>query len=127
VRQIAKKYPMSETDLVQRIRLALGRGAIRIFRNNRGKLKDERGRWVSFGIGDPGGADLLGWQTVTITPDMIGQKFARFISVEVKKVGARTDKQRAIDQANWRTQVNAAGGIAIEARSVSEVEEALSR
>ena len=116
---------MTETNIVQEIRLAISKGACRIFRNNRGKLKDERGRWVSFGIGDPGGADLIGWRTLRITPDMVGRDIAQFLSVEVKRPNARTDKQRAIDQANWRTQVSAAGGIAIEARSVADCEAAL--
>ena len=116
---------MSETNIVQEIRLAISRGACRIFRNNRGRLKDERGRWVSFGIGDPGGADLIGWRSIVITQQHVGMTLAQFLSIEVKKPGARTDKDRAENQANWRTQVNAAGGIAIEARSVQDAEAAL--
>lgn len=95
-----------------------------MFRNNNGKLEDKNGRWVTFGL-FPGSGDLIGWRTVRITPEMVGRDIAQFLSVEVKKPKARTDKQRAIDQANWRTQVNAAGGIAIEARSVQDAEAAL--
>lgn len=115
---------MTETNVLQEIRLAISRGACRAFRNNNGKLQDRNGRWVTFGL-FPGSGDLIGWQTVTITPDMVGTRVARFLSVEIKKPLAKTDKQRLIDQANWRNAVNAAGGIAIEARSVAEVEDAL--
>lgn len=115
-----------ETNLVQSIRLALSRGSVRLHRNNRGKLQDKTGRWVSFGVGDPGGADLIGWQTVEIGPEHVGMRFARFLSIEVKSPKARTDRKRAEDQANWRRAVNEAGGVAIEARSVADAESALS-
>ena len=111
---------MTETNLVQSIRLACSRGSTRLFRNNTGKLEDKTGRWVSFGL-HVGSGDLIGYQTVTITPDMVGQKFARFVSIEVKAPKGRSSDE----QINWHNTVNAAGGIAIEARSVADCEAAL--
>ena len=65
----------TETDLQQRIRLELGlRPDLRIFRNQVGQLPDPRtGRPVQFGLAR-GSADLIGWRTVTITPDMVGDR-----------------------------------------------------
>ena len=65
----------TETDLQQRIRLELGlRPDLRIFRNQVGQLPDPRtGRPVQFGLAR-GSAYLIGWRTVTITPDMVGDR-----------------------------------------------------
>ena len=116
---------MSETNsLVQPIRLALSRGPVRLFRNNVGALEDKTGRWVHYGL-FVGSGDLVGWRTLRITPEMVGQDIAHFISIECKRPNARTDRKRAEDQANWRRAVNEAGGVAIEARSVAEAEAAL--
>tara|TARA_R110000868_G_scaffold13647_1_gene63347 strand:- start:558 stop:902 length:345 start_codon:yes stop_codon:yes gene_type:complete len=109
---------MSEAAIQQDIRLALGKcPAVRTFRNNCGNVKTPEGRWVKFGVGNPGGADLIGWQTVTITPDMVGQRFARFLSVEVKAPKGRLTPE----QETWRQAVLKAGGIAVVARSVDDV------
>lgn len=107
----------AETDLQQRIRLALGtRSDSRIFRNQVGSLPDPRtGRLVQFGLAR-GSADLIGWRTITITPDMVGQRIAVFTSIEVKTATGRlTPVQR-----NWLHAVDQAGGIAGVARSVTD-------
>lgn len=111
---------VSETTIQQRIRLALGKlPHLRLFRNNCGKLPDPRtGRWVEFGVGNPGGGDLLGWRTVTVTPEMVGQQVAVFTSIEVK---TRTGRVRP-EQERWMRAVRAAGGIAGIARSVEDAE-----
>ncbi len=107
---------MNETTVLQSIRLALGRvTGLRLFRNNVGALKDHQGRHVQFGL-HPGSADLIGWRSVTITPDMVGKRLAVFASVEVK---TQTGKVRP-DQANWQQQVTDAGGLAVVARSPEE-------
>ena len=85
----------SETDLQQRIRLALGtRPDLRLFRNNTGTLPDPRtGRPVQFGLAR-GSADLIGYRTVTITPEMVGQRVAIFTSLEVKTPTGRIRPDR---------------------------------
>jgi hypothetical protein len=104
---------MNETTILQRIRLAIGRvPGLRLFRNNVGKLISQDCRLVSFGL-HPGSADLIGWKSVTITPDMVGKTVAVFASVEVKTPTGAVKT----DQANWQAQVEEAGGIAIIARS----------
>jgi len=56
-----------------------------------------------------GQGDLLGWRTITITPDMVGCRVAVFLSVECKRTdGGRT----SADQRHWMETVQRAGGIA---------------
>lgn len=107
----------AETDLQQRIRLALGtHPEARLFRNQVGSLPDPRtGRLVTFGLAR-GSADLIGWRTIVITPDMVGQRIAVFTSIEVKTPRGRLTPE----QHNWLLAVQAAGGIAGVARSVAD-------
>lgn len=112
-----------ETDLQQRIRLALGtRPDTRLFRNQVGSLPDPRtGRLVTFGLAR-GSADLIGWRTVTVTPDMVGQRLAVFTSIEVKTPTGRI----APAQKHWLHAVRTSGGIAAIVRSVTDAEAVLS-
>lgn len=117
VREMGTLVANAETDLQQRIRLALGtRHDLRLFRNQVGQLPDPRtGRPVQFGLAR-GSADLIGWRTVTVTPEMVGTRIAVFTSIEVKTTTGRlTPAQR-----NWLTAVRDAGGIAGIARSVAD-------
>jgi hypothetical protein len=106
---------MSETGALQAIRLALGLlPDLRLFRNNVGMLKDLQGRPVRFGL-HPGSSDLIGWRSVVITPDMVGQRVAIFTALEVKAPGG-THKVTA-EQRQFLDIVEAAGGIGGVARS----------
>jgi hypothetical protein len=108
---------MSEAAIQQDIRLALGQTpGLRVFRNNVGAIKDRNNRLVRYGL-CTGSADLIGWQSVVITPAMVGQRFARFISVEVKTPSGRLSPE----QETWQAAVQKAGGIAVVARSVDDV------
>jgi hypothetical protein len=108
---------VTEQQIQQEIRIACGTGNTRLFRNNTGTLRDQNGRPVSFGLAR-GSADLIGWRTVTITPDMVGQQVAVFTSIEVKTATGRLRPE----QQQWLDAVQAAGGIAGVARSVSDAE-----
>jgi len=105
----------SEQTIQQHIRLACSIGTCRLFRNNTGTLRDINGRPVSFGL-CKGSADLIGWRSVTITPEMVGQQIAVFTSIEVKSSSGRVKPE----QQQWLNTVQAAGGIAGVARSVEE-------
>lgn len=112
---------MSEQAIQQRIRLACSRGRVRLWRNNTGRLRDERGQLVTFGL-CPGSADLIGYRSVTITADMVGQTLAVFAAVEVKApTGRPTPEQTA-----FLEHVTAAGGLAGIARSVEDAQAILS-
>jgi hypothetical protein len=71
-------------------------------------------RRISYGL-LKGSADLVGWETIEITPDMVGQKVARFLSIEAK---TENDTIKP-DQVVWIRIVRGAGGRAIVVREVS--------
>lgn len=107
----------AETTLQQQIRLALGtHPQARLFRNQVGSLPDPRtGRLVTFGLAR-GSADLIGWRTIVVTPEMVGTRIAVFTSLEIKTpTGRLTPAQR-----HWQQAVLQAGGVAGVARSVSD-------
>jgi hypothetical protein len=64
---------------------------------------------------------LIGWRTITITPEMVGQQLAVFTSIEVK---TPTGRIRPEQQA-WLDTVQTAGGIAGIARSIRDANEIL--
>jgi hypothetical protein len=126
-----------EKNIQSRIMLALGgHPAVRIFRNNTGvawmgeaRRISNRGpvmlnpgdvvirnaRRVEFGL-CKGSSDLIGWRNVTVTPEMVGQRIAQFLAVEVK-----TGKGRATpEQLNFLRVLAGDGGAAGVARSPEE-------
>lgn len=123
---------MNEGDLRKLTLLSLPRTS-RMFRNNTGMawqgtqlqappgrviLKDARP--VHYGL-VVGGSDLIGWNSITITPDMVGKKVAVFTAVELKAGRTSTSK----DQINFIQQVRDAGGIAGIARTPEEAKSLL--
>jgi hypothetical protein len=112
----------SEQSIQQHIRLACSAGDCRLFRNNTGTLKDANGRPVQFGL-CKGSADLIGWTTRTITPEMVGTQVAVFTSIEVKTPTGRLRPE----QRQWLDAVQAAGGVAGVARSVADAQQLLTR
>jgi hypothetical protein len=107
----------SETIIQQEIRLALGsRSDLRLFRNQVGSLPDPRtGRLVTFGLAK-GSADLIGWRTITVTPEMVGTQVAVFTSIEVKTPTGRIRPE----QHSWLEAVRSTGGLAGVARSTTD-------
>lgn len=69
-----------------------------------------------------GTSDLIGWTTIQITPDMIGQSAAIFTAAELKTAGtATTQKQHA-----YIRTVNEAGGIGVIAKQLDDLLKAVS-
>jgi hypothetical protein len=107
---------MNEMNRLRAIMLGLSTPGVRLFRNNCGALKDADGRLIRYGVANPGGSDLIGWKSVTVTPEMVGQKLAVFLAIEVKGERTRvTDQQR-----NFIERVRLDGGLAGVARSVED-------
>ena len=110
-----------EAAVSNAIQLSLRGEPVRLLRNNVGGLKDRTGRFVAYGLGSHGGkvlrgpSDLIGWRTITITPDMVGRQVAVFAAVEVKDRAKATPEQE-----QFIAQVQAAGGLAGVAHSVEE-------
>lgn len=133
---------MSDHALLTRILLACSRGSVRLFRNNVGqgwvgKLEKpsrpvqvmvypgdvvlRKARPLHAGLAE-GSGDLIGWRTVEVTPDMVGQQVALFVSIEAKEGTGRLSPA----QRGWMTAVQGAGGIAAEVRSVEDAVSAVS-
>jgi hypothetical protein len=111
---------LCEHEIQQRIRLACGRGAVRLWRNNTGALVDQQGRFVRFGL-CKGSSDLIGLRSLEITPELVGQRLAQFIALEVKTAqGVLSPEQRA-----FLRLVQELGGVAAVCRSVEEAEQLL--
>lgn len=92
------------------------KGDLRLFRNNVGMLKNEKGTYVHYGLHN-GSHDLIGIKKVKITPDMVGKTIGVFVSIEIKKSGWKppTPKNKKSyekfkGQKNWMDFVNKFGG-----------------
>lgn len=97
---------MSEIDTQRRIQAELGKNRdIRLWRNNVGhgwvgraisvqktrlgaSVLLEHARQIKFGL-TPGSSDLIGFRSILITPDMVGQRVAVFAAVECKSPHAK--------------------------------------
>lgn len=123
---------MSEHRIQNEIRLAIS-GKATLFRNNVGtawigdtsKLKDgsvliRNPRVFHAGLCE-GSSDLIGWRSLTITPEMVGQTVAVFAALEVKsKTGRATAGQK-----NFCQRVTEAGGFAGIVKSPEEAKKTL--
>lgn len=96
---------MTESQLQDQIRLALGTTPdLVLWRNNIGHAVMRHGARVTFGVGGPGGADLIGCYR------------GRFIAIEIKTpTGRQSPEQRQFQQL-----VERIGGVYVILRSVAE-------
>lgn len=120
---------MRETAIQNTVRLEYAKRGYQLFRNNSGCLKNDDGVPIRFGLGNDSKAanrvykssDLIGWEPVTITPDMVGQTIARFVSIECKpgdwtpaappQPGAKGERWHHEEaQRRWLDMVVKAGG-----------------
>lgn len=116
----------NHTRLLHEILLAYGsRPGVRLFKQNTGAawMGDEQrlpdgsilirnARRVPFGL-CPGSSDIIGWESVEITADMVGQRLAAFVAIEGKTGRGRASEK----QQNFLAAVQVAGGRAGIARS----------
>lgn len=103
---------MQESSLLKRVWLEMSARGLKLFRNNvgSGKLLHANGtsQYIDFGLCN-GSSDLIGWETITVTPEMVGNKVAQFVALEVK-----TEKGRLKpEQKNFLEAVKVAGGQAL--------------
>jgi len=68
---------------------------------------DHRGIPIRFGVGGPGGSDLIGYLSMTVTQTMVGKKIAVFMALEVKENAPATP-----EQINFIQRARVAGAIA---------------
>lgn len=111
---------MRESHLRKLVQLALTGMGARLFRNNVGLAHYPDGSTVRYGL-CVGSSDLIGWTSVTITPDMVGRRVAVFTALELK-----TGKQTTTEaQDRFLARVREAGGIAGEARDPDQAARAV--
>jgi hypothetical protein len=109
--------------IVQRdVRLEYARAGKYLFRNNRGAGKMESGNYVRYGLANDSkqlgdavkSADLIGWESFIITQEWVGQRIARFLSVECKRESWEwSGTLEEMAQLKWAALVNSEGGRAV--------------
>lgn len=134
----AGELPERESSILKRILLTCSRGPTRLFRQNVGSgwvgpsQRFTRAETVLVQAGDVlvrqakplqaglcvGSSDLVGWTSVEVTADMVGQRLAVFSAVEVKAVRGVLRPE----QATFIARVSEAGGLAGVARSPEDAE-----
>lgn len=132
-RSAGETAALSESQIQNRILLECGRGDTRLFRQNVGqgwvgRLVRKQAGTVELASARPlhaglceGSSDLIGWRTVEVTPEMVGQRLAVFAAIEVKSATGRPTPE----QAAFLKAVREAGGVACVARSVEDAQRAL--
>lgn len=122
----------SETDLQRSIVLALSDNPrVRLFRNNvgeawagrnftirNGQLVAGSAHRIKYGLA-VGSSDLIGWRSITITPEMAGSTIAAFTAIEVKTARGRTTEE----QTSFLSIVRDMGGLSGIARSTEQASE----
>lgn len=119
---------MTQSSRLNIIRKWASQMGYRLFRNNvgkayQGKLSSIKHhgrirkviddlRYIDFGLA-VGSSDLIGWQSMDITPDMVGKTIAVFFAVEEKS----TKDRLSDEQINFLQAVHANGGIAMVAKT----------
>lgn len=111
-----------ESAILNKIRLAASRCGVVLLKNVRGNFRTMDGkRIVAAGLSAKGSSDLIGWRTVTITPDMVGTEIAQFVAIEVKTATGRC----SAEQDHFLANVRKSGGIGEVMRSEVEWERIL--
>ena len=105
----------SEHEIQQRIRLACGRGTVRLWRTNTGALVDQQGRFVRIGL-CKGSSDLIGLRALEITPELVGQRLAQFVPLEIKTGSGPVSPE----QRTFLCLVQELGGVAAVCRSIEQ-------
>ena len=101
---------MPERDaVIDPILLGASERGHRLFRNNSGMAFHKDGSVVRYGVGSPGGSDILGWTRMTIRPEHVGSQLAVFTAIEAKTGTQRPNN----DQRRFLEMVGRSGGIAL--------------
>jgi len=129
---------MTEGTLLKKVMVRATKLGYRMFRNNVAKAWVGKYREIkSAGVypcnqGDvivygarrlhaglcKGSSDLIGWKSVTITPDMVGQKVAIFTAFECKTGKLKTTREQSF----FINAVKGFGGIAAVVREEGDVD-----
>lgn len=101
---------MKESDILQKVRLMASKLGLTLFRNNIGAYKHPKGYYIEYGVCNPGGSDLIGYDNT-----------GRFIALEIKQPG----KKPTTAQQQFLNKVNEAGGIGAVVTDPNDLEKIL--
>ncbi len=129
---------MSEKEIIQKVLLYFTENGHRIFRQNTGfgwvgakfikpametsirvtpsDVVIKNARPLHAGL-CKGSSDLIGWKSVTVTPEMVGKKIAIFTAVECKTKFYKTTEE----QDRFLNAVNHSGGIGLVVRELEDL------
>lgn len=110
---------MKEQNIQRLIMLSTANNGSVIFRNNCGAYTTPDGYRVKYGVGNPGGSDLIGITPIVITDDMVGRTMGIFTAIEVK---TKTGKPSP-NQLNFIDVIKNNGGIAGVCRSSDDADD----
>jgi len=99
---------MLEAEIQRDILLAAATVRCRLLRNNVGMLKDRNDKAIRYGVGGPGGSDLIGWTDIN--------GMAVFTAIEVKRPGKHPTEL----QLSFISAIKRQGGIAAICYSVED-------
>lgn len=105
-----------ETNIMNKIMLAMSKKGWLVWRNNVGLFKTPDGK-RSINIGVKGSPDIMAIKPTVITPDMVGQTVGIFVGVEVKTATGRQSEA----QKKWQGVAESKGIEYILARSEDDV------
>lgn len=105
-----------ETNIMNRIMLAMSKKGWLVWRNNVGLFKTPDGK-RSINIGVKGSPDIMAIKPTIITPDMVGQTVGIFVGVEVKTATGRQSEA----QKKWQGVAESKGIEYILARSEDDI------
>ena len=105
-----------ETNIMNRIMLAMSKKGWLVWRNNVGLFKTPDGK-RSINIGVKGSPDIMAIKPTVITPDMVGKTVGIFVGVEVKTATGRQSEA----QKKWQGVAESKGIEYILARSEDDV------
>jgi hypothetical protein len=109
----------SEAAVQAAVRLEAAQKGVRLWRNNVGVLKDERGVPVRYGLANDShavnknfkSADLIGIRPLVIQPFHVGHMLGQFVSREIKHPDWKyRGDEREEAQLRWAQMVIALGG-----------------
>jgi hypothetical protein len=107
---------MKELNIQRLIQLELSKSGVLTFRNNIGQYKTQEGYVIRYGVGNPGGSDLIGIVPTVVTPHMVGNTVGIFAAIEVKTPTGKPSKE----QLNFIEVILKNGGIAGICRSPTD-------
>lgn len=113
---------MLESEIMRQVQIRASELGARLWRNNVGAFKTNDGKWVRYGLQNPGGSDLIGFTPTTITPEMVGLVVPVFTAIEVKTESGKPTKE----QIDFLSFISSRCGLAGICRSPEELSGLLS-